>query len=53
MTLRQAKWASQHDWWLSTSKIMTGWYSIRVADTMESTVVTFTDFDMLYAWAGY
>lgn len=53
MTKRQAKWASSHDWYISTHKLNDGTWGVKVNEYESCTVVRFSDIDKLYAWAGY
>lgn len=57
MTAPQINWASQHDWFLSSSTV-TGEVEVLdviVADdnTTRERVLRFTDFQELKEWAGY
>ena len=60
MTVSQVRWASQHDWFLSSKATSTG-FKVTVEDFVyrvttgqyESAKTIFTDINELKAWAGY
>lgn len=53
LTLAQAKWAEQHDWFVSYQRRGAG-YQVQVCDPGAGhSVETFSDFQELRAWAGY
>ena len=59
MTASQVRWASQHDWFLSSSVIETE-FAFGFMVTVRSDIpewntanIKFTDINKLKAWAGY
>lgn len=54
MNLKQAKWAEQHDWFIRSRRTPYGTYMVVCRPSYEGEEVqTFTDFQVLRAWAGY
>lgn len=55
MTKQQAIWASKHDWcYYAGTDSMSGKRFVMVKDDMVyGGKLLFTDFNELYAWAGY
>lgn len=63
LTATQANWASGHDWFIRAVRALNGqrWeYTVVVVDvevhqdgTVTESVVEFTDYHKLRAWAGY
>ncbi len=65
MTTHQMKWAATHDWFRSSNKLGPNNYAVRVIekgcgdmmnphpDDVITQIITFTDFQALYDWAGY
>lgn len=55
MTHRQMSWAEQHDWFRFAWRL--DWlyqnWAVDVYDSSSDTVVRFTDYQALRAWAGY
>lgn len=52
MTHKQIKWAKQHDWFLRCA-VRDNKKAVVVADTLVSTEIVFTDYQLLRHWAGY
>lgn len=55
MTMRQIKWAAQHDWfrsWEHSSESSIMFVAV-VYDSVSDQLARFTDFRELCAWAGY
>lgn len=54
MTLRQAKWAEQHDWFRNMHPIGFGIWKVVVRDDASTMGIRyFESYDELRAWAGY
>lgn len=54
MTSEQAKWASQHDWYIRRYKGIASGYVVEVrCDMVAGEYKAFDDFQALQAWAGY
>ena len=53
MTMKNVKWAIEHDWFLNMVLLNTGTWAVIVYDSETDGPVNFTDFNKLYNWAGY
>ncbi len=54
MTERQAKWAAQHDWFLTSFEESAGHWLVLVRDDQDYTRRDhFTNYQLLRDWAGY
>lgn len=54
MTLRQAEWASGHDWCLGIYSLGYGTWKVKVIEEPhEDAILWFTDYAKLREWAGY
>ena len=54
LTASQVKWASKHDWFISSSKLAgRDGYKVIVADRADGIELNYYDFDDLKEWAGY
>lgn len=53
LTQSQVDWAAQHDWFVSSSVVESGFLVVVWHDVEPDWTLTFDNFDELYAWAGY